>query len=92
MTDKQAAYKLANIEEYEGYRRVGRTEDADVVATILRDHYGHDVTKDADKSKGKVTAKPATGEPERADDKAPEDTAEHSPAQRRSPRAKKTEQ
>jgi len=61
--DIEGDYKRAYIAEYEGYALAGRTKDAAVIAQILKDHYGHDV-------------KPA---PERADAKAPENTAEPAP-------------
>jgi hypothetical protein len=64
--DIKADYKRALVEEYEAYRRSGRTSDAEQVAAMLRDHYGHEVEVDA---------------PERADaERPPEDTAKPKPA------------
>jgi hypothetical protein len=91
MTDIQAAYKLAFIEEYEGYRRAGRDADAEQVATILREHYGHEVAP-----KAKAKAKPEQDAPERTDaERLPENATPAKPAARtaakRTP-AKKSDQ
>lgn len=69
--DTGADYKAAMLEEYEAYVRAGRTEDAEHVATALKD-LGHDV-------KGKRTAKKASA-PERADQKAPEEAVPEKPS------------
>jgi len=45
MRDIEAAYKDALIEEYEGYMRAGRSEDAEQVAAVLKGDYGYDVVK-----------------------------------------------
>lgn len=79
MRDVHGDYKRAYLEEYEAYRRVGRDEEAERIAGILRDHYGHDVDDAGD---GGVVAAP-----ERADAaRPPENTAEPKPA----PAARKT--
>jgi hypothetical protein len=41
MRDIETAYKDALIDEHEGYVRAGRIEDAEHVAGILKDRYGH---------------------------------------------------
>jgi hypothetical protein len=63
--DFDADFEAALVDEYEGYKRAGRTEDAAAVAKVLQDRFDHDV---APKSKP-VTKADA---PERADVKAPE--------------------
>lgn len=87
MRDIKADMKAAMIQEYEGYVRAGRETDAEHVAKVLKDQYGHDVAK---QEGGDERGKNATTLPERADEeKAPEDTAEPKP--RRAPRAKPAE-
>jgi len=77
-------YKQALIEEHYGYVRSGRTDDAKGVAKVLKDQYGHDVSKQDD---GEDKPKLASTLPESADaEKAPENTADPKP--RRTPRAK----
>ncbi|WAZ20171.1 FkbM family methyltransferase [Streptomyces cinnabarinus] len=66
--DIEADYRNAYIDEYEAYRTAGRDEEADRVAHILRDQYGHDVDA-AD-----VAAEPDSPV-ERPEANAPETTA-----------------
>lgn len=76
MRDIKADYRRAYVEEYESYQRAGRGEDAERVAAILREQYGHEVAPGA-------KPKPAQDAPERADKERPaENTAEPKPAQR----------
>lgn len=96
MRDIKGDYQRAYLEEYESYRRAGRSDDAKHIAGILRDHYGHEVEGDANSEpkKPETSEKPDT--PERADkERMPEDTAKPKPAQRttakRTP-AKKSDQ
>lgn len=65
-------YRAAYLEEYEAYKRAGRDEEAEAVASILRDQYNHDP------SGKKRTAKRAAA-PERADQKAPEEAVPPKP-------------
>lgn len=76
MRDIHGDYRRAYIEEYEAYQRVGRTEDAEHIAGILRDQYDHDVTQQEP-------------ELERADHKAPEATVPDRPAARKQPARRK---
>jgi hypothetical protein len=75
--DTDADYKAALIQEYEGYSRAGRDDDAAHVASVLRDQYDHEVE---DKPK-RQTAKRAAA-PERADQKAPETAVPEKPARK----------
>lgn len=78
MRDIKGDYKRAYLEEYEAYRRAGRPDDAERIAGILRDHYGHDVTGGKD---AKKAAEPAT--PERTDaERPPENATPTKPAPR----------
>lgn len=79
MRDTRGDYQRAYLEEYEAYRRAGRDEDADVVAAILRDHFGVDVT----------TATPAPAPETATAEKPPETTAAPKPAARRTRAAAK---
>lgn len=81
MRDIEAAYKDALIEEHAGYVRASRTAEAEQVAQVLRDRYGHDVG--GEKSK-KAESAPAA---ERADVAKPPEAAVD-PKPRRTPRAK----
>jgi hypothetical protein len=75
-------YKRALIEEHESYRSAGRGADAEEVARVLKEQYGHDVTESD--GGGDKKADPV---PERTDvERPPENTAEPKP--RRGPRAK----
>lgn len=68
MRDIKAAYRQAMVEEYEAYRRAGRDAEAEHVADVLRERYGHEVAPEADA-------------PERADaERPPENTAKPKPA------------
>lgn len=80
MRDIKADYQRALIEEYEGYRRAGRDADAEQVAGVLRDRYGHDVTNGKDAKK--AAEKPEKSDtPERTDaERPPEDAAPAKPA------------
>lgn len=76
--DVKADMKAALIQEHEGYLRANRTSDAEYVASVLKDQYGHDVAKkdgaDAEKKK------PESAAPERADaKKLPEAAVEPKP-------------
>lgn len=73
--DVDADYRTAYIAEYESYKRAGLDEQAENVAQILRDGYGHEVEP---KSK-RQTAKRASA-PERADQKAPEEAVPPKPS------------
>lgn len=83
MRDIDQAYRTAMIDEYAALKSSGRDEEAEHVATVLRERYGHE-----------VEAKPAKQrEPEKAPERVdvappPENTAEPQP-RRRGP-AKKT--
>jgi hypothetical protein len=77
MRDVDSDYRGAYLDEHEMCVRAGRTEDADEIAAILRDHYGVDVTPAAEPAPERVTAEPA-----------PENTAAPKPAARK-PRAAK---
>jgi hypothetical protein len=87
MRDIEAAYKDALIEEYEGYRRAGRTEDAEHVADILKDRYGHSVASESKGDDGKAAAKEAPQPAEKADMEKPSENATD-PKPRRTPRVK----
>jgi len=80
MRDIEAAYKDALVEEYEGYVRAGRTEEAEHVAGILKDRYGYDAGK-----RNAKEAAPAVSE-KAAEEKPPESAVDPKP--RRTPRAK----
>ena len=85
MSSVDERYKQALIEEHDSYVRSGRTDDAKGVAKVLKDQYGHDVSKQDDASEDKP--KLASTLPENAAAEKPaEDTAE--PKSRRTPRAK----
>lgn len=73
--DVDADYRAAYIEEYESYKRAGLDEQAENVAQILRDGYGHEV----DVKSKRQTAKRASA-PERADQKAPEEAVPPKPS------------
>lgn len=68
--DIEGDYRRAYIEEYEAHKRAGNDAAAADVASILREHYAHEVEKPR-------AVKKATRE--RADVKAPENTAEPKP-------------
>lgn len=79
MTSIDDRYKDALIEEHASYVRAKRTKDANHVAAVLKEQYGHDVAASG--------AEQPQQAPERADaDKAPENTADPKP--RRTARAK----
>jgi hypothetical protein len=82
MTTIDDRYKDALIEEHASYVRAKRTKDANHVAAVLKEQYGHDVAESgAEKDEEPQRA------PERADaEKAPENTADPKP--RRAARAK----
>lgn len=85
MSSVDDRYKQALIEEHESYVRSGRTKDAEGVAKVLKDQYGHDVSQRDDEGEDKP--KLASTLPENAAaDKPAENTAE--PKSRRSPRTK----
>ena len=85
MSSVDDRYKKALIEEHDSYVRSGRTDDAKGVAKVLKDQYGHDVSKQEEDGGDKP--KLASTLPENtAAEKADEDTAE--PRSRRTPRAK----
>lgn len=87
MRDIKADVEAALIQEHDGYVRAGRKADAEGVAKVLKDEYGHDVAKQSDSGDGAAKAEKQDPAPERADvQKAPENTAEPKP--RRGPRAK----
>lgn len=71
--DVEGDYRAAYLEEYESYKRVGRDDEAEAVAKILRDDYDHDPT-------GKKRAAKKASAPERADQKAPEQAVPEKPA------------
>lgn len=78
MKDIDERYKKALVEEHASYVQAGRIDEAEHVATVLKDQYGHDVAGEPVKSEAA---------PERADvEKPPENTAEPKP--RRTVRAK----
>jgi hypothetical protein len=72
MRDIEADYRAAYIAEYESYRRAGRDADAENVATILREQYGHDVEAEPEQA-------PAAPE-HAAADRPPEAAVEPKPA------------
>lgn len=79
MRDIDGDYRRALLDEYTGYVRAGRTDDAEQVAQVLREQYGHEVP----------SGEPAA--PERADvPKLPEAAVEPKPqhAERPEPSAK----
>jgi len=80
MRDIEAAYKEALVEEYEGYVRAGRTEDAEHVAGILKDRYGYDAGKRNAEEAAPVVSEKA------AEEKPPEAAVDPKP--RRAPRGK----
>lgn len=85
MSSVDDRYKAALIEEHDGYVRAGRKSDAEGVAKVLKEQYGHEVAKQGDDDGEKPRL--ASTLPESADaEKAPENTAEPKP--RRGPRAK----
>ena len=78
MSSIEDRYKAALIEEHDGYVRSGRMDDAKGVAKVLKDQYGHDVSKQDGDSENKP--KLASTLPESTDaEKAPENTAEPKP-------------
>ncbi|GAA1065207.1 hypothetical protein [Streptomyces asiaticus] len=87
MRDIKADMKAALVQEYEGYVRAGRSAEADQVAKVLKDQYGHDVAKtdgDGAEKEAKAEPKPA---PERADaEKPPEAAVEPKPRRGRPPK------
>ncbi len=87
MRDIEAAYKDALVEEYEGYVRAGRTEDAEHVAAILKDRYSHDVVSESEGDGAKKTAKESPQPAEKAAEEKPPEAAVD-PKPRRTPRAK----
>lgn len=72
--DIKGDYKAAYIVEYEAHKRAGNGVRAADVASILREHYGHEVAP-----RKQVAKKAAAKRPERADSKAAENTAEPKP-------------
>lgn len=82
--DIEGDYRRAYIEEYEGYRRGGRDEEAEHIAELLRAHYGHEVEpqdddgQDDDEEPGLETS---------AADAPPENTAAPRPRRPRQPKA-----
>jgi hypothetical protein len=87
MRDIEAAYKDALIEEYEGYMRAGRTDDAEHVAGILKDRYSYDIASGAGDGDAKTAAKKSPQPSEKAEaEKLPENATDPKP--RRTPRAK----
>ena len=82
MRDNKDVYRQALIEEYEAYRRADRADDAEHVAGVLKDYYGHDVTGDGE------TAEKATPE-HTAAEKPPETATPPKPARPKPARAKK---
>jgi len=70
--DIEGDYRRAYIDEYEAHKRAGNDAAAADVASILREHYGHEV-------ESKPRAAKKTAARERADAKAPENTAEPKP-------------
>lgn len=86
MRDIEAAYKDALVEEYEGYVRAGRTEDAEHVAGLLKDRYSYDVAGEVGDDGAKKAEKDPQP-PEKAEaEKLPENATDPKP--RRTPRAK----
>ena len=78
--DFKADMKAALIQEYEAYVRGGREADAEGVAAVLKDEYGHEVSDSGDEKMA-----PAT--PERADvEKPPEAAVEQKPRRGRPPK------
>lgn len=75
--DIEGDYRRAYIAEYESYKRAGRHEEAKHIASILRTQFGHEV-----ESKPRREEAVRQSAPERADQKAPEDTAEPRPRRR----------
>lgn len=87
MRDIETAYKDALIDEHEGYVRAGRIEDAEHVAGILKDRYGHSIASESEGDDDKTAAKEPPQAPEKADaEKLPENAMDPKP--RRTPRAK----
>lgn len=85
MRDIEAAYKDALIEEHAGYVRANRTAEAEQVAQVLRDRYGHDI--DGGGGDERLKKAESAQAPEKAQaEKAPEAAVDPKP--RRSPRAK----
>lgn len=80
MRDIEAAYKDALVEEYEGYVRAGRSDDAEHVAGVLKDRFGYD----AGRAKAEEAAPAA---PEKATEEKPPEAAVD-PKPRRTTRAK----
>jgi hypothetical protein len=97
MRDIKDAYRLALVEEYEGYQRAGRDADAQQVAEVLLKHYGVDVAPKKTEPAKPEPAKPESADvdddaPERADaERPPEDTAKP-PAKRGPGRPRKPAQ
>lgn len=83
MRDIEAAYKDALIEEHASYVRASRTAEAEEVAQVLRDRYGHDV----DGEGGNEKSEKETPAPEKAEAEKPPEAAVD-PKPRRTPRAK----
>lgn len=83
LRDIEADYRNAYIDEYEGYKAAGRDNDAQRVAAILNDRYGHD-----------VDAQDAPEEPAHAPEPGTQETAAAAPppeaAVEQKPTAKKT--
>ncbi|MFF2383761.1 hypothetical protein [Streptomyces sp. NPDC058108] len=56
-------YKRALIEEHESYVGAKRTKDAEQVAKVLREQYGHEVDQEKAETKTKEQAPQTTAEP-----------------------------
>lgn len=91
MRDIDADYKAAYLADYEAYRQAGRDKDADRVARILRDQYGHDVAAadDGPVEKQEPQTEPVTPETTAAA-RPPEAAVEPKPPAKKTAPARKT--
>lgn len=72
----EADYRAAYIRRHAELIEAGRTEEAEAIAAILREHYGHDVHSPAAAKPEEPTPSPVPGPSmKRRDVKAPENTA-----------------
>ena len=86
MSSVDDRYKQALIEEHDSYVRSGRAEDAKGVAKVLKEQYGHDVSKEDEASEDK--SKLASTLPENAvAEKPPEAAVEPKPRRGRPSKA-----
>ncbi len=81
--DEAADYKAALLDEYDSYTRAGRTEEAALVAAVLRKRHGHGHEAEGRPAEETVVESPPL---ERADiEPAPETAVPRKPGRPRKP-------